>query len=48
MFSKLKTLPRKADEGAVKATWKRIGFLLDRFNADECSNYFVNSGYASP
>ena len=47
MFAKLKTLLRKADERTIDATWKRIGSLLDCFNAQECSNYLVNSGYTS-
>jgi len=29
VFSKLKTLLRKAQERSVEATWKRIGSLLD-------------------
>jgi len=47
VFAKLKTLLRKAAERTVEATWKRIGELLDRFTPQECSNYFVNAGYAS-
>lgn len=47
MFSKLKTLLRKADERSVEATWKRIGSLLTCFSPDECGNYLVNSGYAA-
>jgi hypothetical protein len=27
--------------------WKRIGALLQAFNAQECANYFRNAGYAS-
>ena len=46
MFSKLKTLLRKADERAVEAAWKRIGYLLDCFIPEGCSSYLVNSGYA--
>ena len=46
VFAKLKTLLRKAAERTVEATWRRIGKLLDHFSADECANYFVNSGYA--
>ena len=45
MFSKLKTLLRKADERSVDATWKRIGSLLECFAPEECSNYLANSGY---
>ena len=47
VFAKLKTLLRKAAERTVEATWRRIGKLLDAFNAQECSNYLVNAGYAS-
>ncbi len=44
-FSKLKTLLRKAKERTVEDTWKRIGQLLDRFQPDECANFFRNAGY---
>ena len=47
VFSKLKTLLRKAEERTVAATWQRIGKLLEAFPPDECANYFRNSGYAS-
>lgn len=47
VFSKLKTLLRKAGERTVEATWRRIGSLLDQFTPDECANYIANSGYAS-
>ena len=47
VFAKLKALLRKAAERTVEATWRRIGSLLDCFTAQECSNYLVNSGYAS-
>jgi transposase len=47
VFSKLKTLLRKAGERSVEATWKRIGTLLDAFSPEECANYLRNSGYAS-
>ena len=47
VFSKLKTLLRKADERTVTATWQRIGTLLDRFSPAECANYLKGSGYAS-
>ena len=48
VFAKLKTLLRKADERTIEATWRRIGYLLDRFTPEECANYFTNAGYASP
>ncbi len=47
VFSKLKTLLRKAAERTVTATWQRIGQLLDAFTPQECANYVRNSGYAS-
>jgi len=47
MFAKLKTLPRKAAERSVEATWRRIGALLNAFTAQECPNYLANSDYAS-
>jgi len=46
VFSKLKTLLRKAAERTVTATWQRIGQLLDAFTPPECANYLRNSGYA--
>ena len=45
MFSKLKTLLRKASERSVEALWSRIGELLDRFPPNECENYFKAAGY---
>jgi transposase len=47
VFSKLKTLLRKAEERTVQATWQRIGALLRDFAPDECSNSLANAGYAS-
>ena len=47
VFSKLKTLLRKADARTIEATWRQIGALLDRFTPKECANYLVNAGYAS-
>jgi transposase len=47
VFAKLKTLPRKAEERTIEATWMRIGQLLDQFPPAECANYLANSGYAS-
>ena len=46
VFAKLKLLLRKAAERTVKATWRRIGSLLDAFPPQECANYLRNSGYA--
>src|SRR3954454_16746701 len=47
VFSKLKTLLRKADPRTTEDTWPRIGSLLDHFTAEECANYLANAGYAS-
>ncbi len=47
VFSKLKTLLRKADERTVEAVWKRIGNLLTHFKPTECASYLRNSGYGS-
>ena len=45
MFSKLKTLLRKAAERSVEDLWNRIGDLLDCFPQSECKNYFMAAGY---
>ncbi len=47
VFSKLKTLLRRADERSVAAVWHRIGTLLDAFSPTECANYLKHAGYAS-
>ena len=47
VFSKLKTLLRKAAERTVEATWRRIGSLLDEFKPDECENYLTAAGYVA-
>jgi transposase len=47
VFSKLKTLLRRADPRTSDATWRGIGALLDHFSPQECANYLANSGYAS-
>jgi putative transposase len=47
MFSKLKTMLRKAAERTVEATWRRIDILLGRFTPQECANYVQNAGYAA-
>lgn len=47
LFAKLKSLLRKAAERSIDGLWKRIGKLLDEFNATECLNYFIDAGYQS-
>jgi transposase len=46
MFSKLKTLLRKATERTVDALWTRIGELLDHFTPQECANFLRHAGYS--
>lgn len=45
LFSKLKTLLRKAAKRSIDALWNEIGQLLQRFSPEECTNYFQSSGY---
>lgn len=45
-FAKLKAHLRKAQERSIDALWQRIGKLLELFHPIECSNFFVNAGYA--
>ncbi len=45
MFSKLKTLLRKATERTVDALWTRMGELLDHFTPQECANFLRHAEY---
>jgi transposase len=45
VFSKLKTLVRKAKTRTVEELWNKLGKLCDLFPPDECKNYFKNAGY---
>jgi transposase len=45
LFSKLKTLLRKAARRTVDALWAEIGKILETFTPAECKNYFASSGY---
>ena len=47
VFAKLKHLLRKAAERTVKATWEKIGELLEAFPPEECGRYLAHCGYAS-
>ena len=47
VFSKLKTLLRKARARTLNAVSDSIGDLLNDFAPTECANYLSNSGYAS-
>ena len=45
VFSKLKTLVRKAKLRKVDDLWRKLGELCDVFSSEECLNYFRNAGY---
>jgi transposase len=47
LFSKLKTLLRKAARRSVEELWQQIGELLNTVSPEECENYFASSGYVS-
>jgi transposase len=47
LFSKLKTLLRKAAIRASQELCQEIGALLYTITARECANYFASSGYVS-
>lgn len=45
VFAKLKHLLRKAAARSVETVCAAIGRILGTFTAEECANYFKNSGY---
>ena len=45
VFSKLKTLLRKAQARTLETLWTVIGSLLDQFSNSECENYIRHCGY---
>jgi len=45
VFSKLKTLVRKAKVRKMEDLWNKLGELCDVFSPQECQNYFKNAGY---
>jgi len=47
LFSKVKSLLKKAAERTQEALWQEIDHLLDGISPDECANYFKSAGYAS-
>ena len=47
LFSKLKTLLRKAARRATEELWTEIGIIINAITASECANYFASSGYVS-
>ena len=47
LFSKLKSLLRKAAKRSVDDLWAEIGLLLNTISSSECANYLASSGYVS-
>ncbi|GAC1323735.1 MAG: hypothetical protein NVSMB14_17270 [Isosphaeraceae bacterium] len=45
VFSKFKTLLRKAEERTVEALWNACGRLIDSFEESECRNHIRHCGY---
>ena len=45
LFSKLKSLLRKAAKRSVDDLWVEIGNLLNTVSSSECANYFASTGY---
>ena len=45
VFSKFKTLLRKAEHRTVEALWKACGELTDAFDEHECRNHIRHCGY---
>jgi len=45
VFSKMKTLVRKAKLRKKEDLWKKLGELCDTFLPEECQNYFKHAGY---
>lgn len=45
VFSKLKTLVRKAKLRKKDELWKKLGQLCEIFSAKECQNYCLHAGY---
>lgn len=44
-FAKLKALLRKAEARTIPALWETVGGLTDRYQPEECANYFKAAGY---
>lgn len=44
-FSKLKALLRQAAARTVDSLWSAIATAIERFQPDECRNYFAAAGY---
>jgi transposase len=46
-FAKVKHWMRAAQKRTVDDTWQHLGKLTTEIQPHECSNYFLNAGYAS-
>lgn len=46
-FAKIKHWMRAAQKRTIEETWRHVGTLVSTIEAQECSNYFQNAGYAS-
>jgi transposase len=46
-FAKIKSVLRKAERRSFDAICQCLGRHLNRFNPEECANYFANAGYGS-
>ena len=46
-FAKLKHWMRNARARNRETLWRAVGTILDKYTAEECSNYLRNAGYAS-
>lgn len=47
LFSKLKSLLRKAANRTVDELWKYVETILNQFPTHECQNYFEHAGYTN-
>lgn len=45
-FAKLKAALRRAAERTRDGLWQAIGRILERYQPQECRNFFKNAGYA--
>ena len=48
LFSKLKSVLRRASARSIEALWGIIGACLADFTPRECASYIANSGYGQP
>lgn len=47
VFSKMKSLLRKAGARTITELWALLGRLIDLFPADECKRFITHCGYAA-